>query len=194
MPRIAGFLMLAVFLSALHSRADAQERGIGVGLDVGAATTWDDEGLLGRGPSVAGHLDFALNERVRVRGVFDRVPYYRDTSWLRFDGRMDFIGVEVEHRLRGGTVQPFILGGGGLVNFSDVWVHKRSITPTVPPTEDATSRSGRFSAAVLGAGIDIALSPQVSLRPHIRTYMMSPDSDVHPHLSIRPGVGLTMRW
>ena len=193
MTRAAGIVMLAVFLFTGHE-AWAQERRLTAGVDVGAATTWDDEGMLGRGSAIAGNMAVAINDRTTVRGVFDRVPYYRDTSWLRFDGSFDFFGAELERRFRRGTVQPFIVGGGGFVRFSDVWIQKTGGGPLLPGTEALFSRSGTFGAAVAGTGLDIAISPRISIRPNLKVYMMGPDNDLYPALSVRPGVGLTMRW
>ena len=195
MSRTTGILMLAFLALLAHSPASAQEGRISVGVDVGAGTTWDDEGMLGRGAAIAGHVAVSLTDRVTIRGVYDRVPYYRDTSWLRFDGRFDFMGAEVERRFGRGTAQPFVSGGAGIVTFSDTWLHKNSGGPLAPSLAGTTSsRSGTYGAVVAGSGVDIALSPSMSLRPHVRIYMMGPDSDLHPALSLRPGVGLTMRW
>jgi hypothetical protein len=193
MSRAAGIVMLAVFSLMGHS-AEAQERRLTAGVDFGAATTWDDEGMLGRGAAIEGHVAVAVNDRVTIRGVFDRVPYYRDTSWLRFDGSFDFFGGELERRFRSGTVQPFILGGGGVVRFSDIWIQKNRGSPLAPGTGALYSRTGIFGAAVAGTGLDIAISPRISIRPNLKVYMMMPDNDLFPAMSVRPGVGLTMRW
>jgi hypothetical protein len=188
-------LMLAAFTLLWHDAAQAQDTPFSVGVDVGAATTWDDEGLLGRGATVAGSVAIAATDRLTVRAVFDRVPYYRDTSWLRFDGHFDFIGAEVERRFRRGTVQPFVSGGGGVVRFSDTWLQKSGGGPFTPPVADSVlPRSGRYGAAVAGTGLDIAISPRLSLRPQFKVYLMGPESDLHPAMSLKPSMGVSLRW
>jgi hypothetical protein len=194
MPRTTGVLMLAVFVLLPHGTADAQHRRVGVGIDLGAATTWDDEGLLGRGAAVGGHVSVDLNDHLTVSGVLDRVPYRRDTSWLRFDGQFDFMGAELEHRFGGTAVQPFVVGGIGVVHFSDTWVQKLGGPLQLSATQAINERHSTYGGAVAGAGLDISLSSRVSLRPALRVYMMNPRSDLHPTMSVRPGVGLTMRW
>src|SRR5690349_23744175 len=90
---VAAALLLPVDAFAQTAPAAEQSR-VSVDGGVGFGTTWDDEGLLGRGAGVSAGFGFRLNRRVTIRAFVDRVAYYRDVEWLTFDGRIIFGGAE----------------------------------------------------------------------------------------------------
>lgn len=90
----------------------------------GFGTTWDDEGLLGRGPGVSAGAGVRVGQHLSIVVLADRVSYYRDVEWLTFDGRIVFVGAEADARLGSGRVAPSLTFGGGMLNDSGIWIRK----------------------------------------------------------------------
>jgi hypothetical protein len=88
--------LAVVFLNGTTTAAAqrvTEPRGV-VFADLGYARVLDDEGYLGSGAAVRAGAGVRVASQWTIQAVVDRIPYYRDVEYLRFDGRMLFAGAE----------------------------------------------------------------------------------------------------
>ena len=143
-------LASVAFLLVLPASAGAQAADaarVSAFASVGYASTWDDEGLLGRGASVAGGAGYRVTRRLWVHAMVERVPYHRDVEWLTFDGRVLFAGVEGSFQSQRKTTRPYVTFGYGIADNNGVWIQKTLVAPGQPRIDDRVTLDGTFRAA-----------------------------------------------
>lgn len=163
--------------------------------DVGYGTSWDDEGLLGRGVSVSGGLGFRITRRLTIQALIDRIGYYRDVEWLTFDGRILFAGVEGGFQSAARVVRPYVTVGAGVLNDDGIWIRKTQVALGSPRVEERSQRDGTHRAMTVSAGVDIPVSSRAFIRAGARFYgLLQTGDDLFPHLILQPTVGTAIRW
>jgi hypothetical protein len=190
-------LALAACSLALPAVAHAQpapERAIDTSVNVGVASTYDDEGLLGRGTNVSGAVAYRLTPRLTLGLRVDRIPYYRDVEWLTFDGRAIFAGVEGIFQSRHPRVRPYITFGYGVLRNDGTWVQKRVLGPGLSRVEDRVSLEGTFGSVTVSGGLDVPVGARTSIRTSLRIYAVEGRVDIDPFTIITPQVGVAHRW
>jgi len=161
----------------------------------GLGTTWDDEGLLGRGIGVSAAAGMRLGQRFTILGLVDRVSYYRDVEWLTFDGRIVFAGVELSTQFGSGRTRPYVTFGAGVLNDDGVWVRKSQTGPSQPRIDERVDRAGSAATMTGSGGIEIGVTPRVSLRGGLRFYgLLDTGDDLFPHTVIQPTVAAVVRF
>lgn len=161
----------------------------------GFGTTWDDEGLLGRGPGVSAGAGVRVGQHLSIVVLADRVSYYRDVEWLTFDGRIVFVGAEADARLGSRRVAPYLTFGAGVLNDSGVWIRKTQTGPSQPRVDERIERTGSRATMTGSSGIDIRVSPRMSLRGGIRLYgLLDTGDDLFPHVVIQPSAIAVVRF
>ena len=161
----------------------------------GFGTTWDDEGLLGRGMGVSGAAGMRLGRRLMILGLVDRVSYYRDVEWLTFDGRIVFAGAEMSLQFGTDRVKPYVTFGAGVLNDAGVWVRKTQTGPSQSRIEERIDRDGTRAAMTGSGGIEIEATPRMSLRGGFRIYgLLDTGDDLFPHTVMQPTVAAVLRF
>jgi opacity protein-like surface antigen len=160
----------------------------------GFGTTWDDEGLLGRGGGVSGAAGVRVGRRLTILGLVDRVSYYRDVEWLTFDGRVVFAGAEMSLQFGTGRVNPYVTFGGGAMNDSGVWIRKAQ-GPSPSRIDERIDRDGTRAAMTGSGGVEIEVTPRISLRGGLRIYgLLDTGDDLFPHTVVQPTVAAVFRF
>lgn len=161
----------------------------------GFGTTWDDEGMLGRGLGVSGAAGMRVGRRLSIVVLADRVAYYRDVEWLTFDGRIIFVGAEVDATLGSGRGAPYLTFGAGVLNDSGSWIRKTQTGPGQPRIDERIDRTGSKATMTGSGGVDIRVSPRVSLRGGLRFYgLLDTGDDLFPHVVIQPSATAVVRF
>jgi opacity protein-like surface antigen len=185
---------LALSLPAAAQTAIPDEPRFVALAGTGWGTTWDDEGLLGRGPGLAGGIGVRLTPRVTLVAIVDRVGYYRDVEWLTFDGRVVFGGAEAAFDWPG-RVRPYVTVGVGVLNDSGIWIQKTSPGPLQPTVETRVDRRGSRAGMTSSAGLSVAMSSRLSLRAGLRWYgLLQTGDDLFPHAMLQPTIGIAWRF
>jgi hypothetical protein len=192
-------LMLAAVLLPFELLAQSSQSTTGeprfvVIAGTGFGTTWDDEGLLGRGPGISVAAGMRLGPRLMVLGLVDRVSYYRDVEWLSFDGRIVFTGAELSLQFAEGRTRPYVTFGAGALNDSGIWIRKTP-GPIESRIDERIDRAGTHAAMTGSGGVDVRVSPRVSLRGGLRFYgLLDTGDDLFPHVVIQPTVSVVLRF
>jgi opacity protein-like surface antigen len=185
--------VLALPLSAAAQTTGSNERLI-LFASTGWGTTWDDEGLLGRGAAISGGIGVRLTPRLTIVGIVERLGYYRNVEWLTFDGRVVFGGAEAAFDWPG-RVSLYVTVGAGVINDSGIWIQKTQLGPSQPPVETRVDRSGSRAGMTSSAGLAVQLSPRVSLRTGLRWHgLLQTGDDLFPHTVLQPTAGLAVRF
>jgi opacity protein-like surface antigen len=166
-------------------------------VDVGAGfgTTWDDEGLLGRGLGVSGGASMRIAPRLAFRAFVDRVAYYRDVDWLTFDGRVIFAGAEASLRWRPSGTSPYLTIGAGMLNDSGIWIRKTQTGPSQSRVDEQIDRTGTRAALTSSGGIEVRVSERASIRAGLRFYgLLDTGEDLFPHVMLQPTTALVLRF
>ena len=166
-------------------------------VDVGAGfgTTWDDEGLLGRGLGVSAGVGIRVTPRLTVRAFVDRLGYYRDVEWLTFDGRVIFAGAEASMRLRRSGTIPYITIGAGMLNDSGIWVRKTQVGPSQSRVDEEIERTGTRATLTSSGGVDVRVSERASILGGLRFYgLLDTGEDLFPHIMLQPTMALVVRF
>jgi opacity protein-like surface antigen len=162
---------------------------------VGFGTTWDDEGLLGRGLGVSGGAGVMLTPTIGLAAFVDRVRYYRDVEWLTFDGRVVFAGGELSWRVDGRGMSPYLTIGAGAMNDSGTWVRKTRVGTGQSRIDETIERRGTKAALTASGGIDIPASETLSIRAGVRFYgLLQTGDDLFPHLVLQPTAAAILRF
>jgi hypothetical protein len=161
----------------------------------GYGTTWDDEGLLGRGIGLSAAAGMRLGPRLTILGLVDRVSYYRDVEWLTFDGRIVFAGAELSLGFGNGRTKPYVTFGAGVLNDDGIWVRKTQTGPSQSRIDERIDRHGAAATMSGSGGIEIGVAPGVSLRGGLRFYgLLDTGDDLFPHTVIQPTVAAVLRF
>jgi len=194
-------LMLTIALLPAHALAQSSDPSGGeprfvVMGGAGVGTTWDDEGLLGRGLGVAGGAGVRVAPRLAILGFVDRVGYYRNVEWLTFDGRVIFAGAEASLRFaRGGGTSPYVTFGAGMLNDSGVWIRKTQVGPFQSRVDETIDRDGSKATMTASGGIEIPVSSRASIRGGLRFYgLLDTGDDLFPHIMIQPATAVVFRF
>ena len=191
---IATLSVVATLGSALPAAAQepAAAGAVFVVADTGHATTWDDEGLLGRGVPLSAGVGVALTPGLRLLGFVERLPYERDITYLRFDGRIFVYGVEATWHFRERGVRPFIGGGIGVLDNDGIWIRRTTQVPFGPTTEEEIDLGDVLTTLFFSAGVEIPVHRRISIRPSFRMYAPQANDDFDPWMVVRPGVGVSI--
>ena len=189
----AVFLPLDVFAQTFSG--DAGDSRFIAMAGVGFGTTLDDEGMLGRGLGVAAAAGVRVRRQFSIVVLADRVAYYRDVEWLTFDGRIVFVGAEADAVLGSGRVAPYLTFGAGMLNDSGIWIRKVQTGPSQPRIEERTDRTGSKATMTGSGGVDVRVSPRLSLRGGLRFYgLLDTGDDLFPHVVIQPSALAVLRF
>ena len=164
--------------------------------DIGFGQTADDEGVLGKGAIVAAGVGMRITDRLTLQALVDRVAYHRDETWLEFDGRVIFTGVEAAfHYSPSSRVQPYWSIGGGFFNDDGTAVWKTQFNPLQPYSEERFDRRYTLAAMTASGGIEVPIARQASVRAGVRFHgLLDTGDDAAPHLMLHPTVGMSWRW
>lgn len=164
--------------------------------DIGYGQTADDEGALGKGAIVAAGVGVRITDRLTLQALVDRVGYHRDETWLEFDGRVLFTGVEAAfHYSPSPRVKPYWSIGAGYFNDDGTAVWKTQANPLQPYSEERFDRSYTLAAMTASGGIEVPISRQASVRAGLRFHgLLDTGDDAAPHLMLHPTVGMSWRW
>jgi opacity protein-like surface antigen len=170
---------------------------------VSAASLWDDETFLGRGPMVSGGIAQSIGGHARVEGELAWATHHRGAGYLAADGT-PFMGTA---RLAfafpppGARLRPFASAGLAIVHSTGHFT-TRTILPGPGgfPVEGPSVRrdwSLTKPAFEVGAGVTIASGDRLSLRPEFRWTStvgddLSQSGVAAPIWAVR--TGLTIEW
>jgi hypothetical protein len=191
------FVMCALVPAPVFAQIATSSDGARIVVDVGAGfgTTWDDEGLLGRGLGVSAGLGFRLTPRLALRAFVDRVAYDRDVEWLTFDGRVIFAGAEASLQLRRSGTTPYLTIGAGMLNDSGIWVRKTQVGPSQSRVDETIRRTGTKATLTSSGGADVRVSDRASIRAGLRVYgLLDTGEDLFPHFVLQPTMALVVRF
>lgn len=173
---------LAVLL-LLGSVASAQERAEVYG-HVGTASNWDDEGSIGRGVTFGGSIDWRVLPRLALELDIDHFQNKRDFSFISVKGSGTFVTGNVLFHFTTGKVQPYVLAGGGVLNYK--------LEQGFAPGVSASATSGALN---FGFGVKGMLPGGWIVRPEIRAAASSSIKSIEPPLLHgRISVAIGYRW
>ena len=193
-------VMLAIVLvpgrlAAQPAQESTPEPRFVVQAGAGYGTTWDDEGLLGRGLGVAAGAGVRVAPRLTIVGFVDRVRYYRDVEWLTVDGRAIFAGAEASLRFSRQGTTPYVTAGVGVLNDSGIWIRKDTAGPSQPRMDDRIDRAGSAATMTASGGLEIPVSRRAAVRAGARFYgLLDTGDDLFPHVMIQPAAALVLGW
>lgn len=158
-------LILLVFLFVLSievTQGQVPEGGEIFGT-IGYGRLGDDEGTLGDGLSFGGGIGYPIFSRVGVELAVDAMNYSRGFgTGARFEGETLTLFGNVLYHFPGGNVRPYVLGGAGLLHST-----RRSEFRFEGGVERFEFTDDRW-AGNFGAGVKIAISQRIALRPEFR--------------------------
>jgi hypothetical protein len=191
---ILGLVLFSALAAPAWAQTPAEPRRI-VLADVGLARTADDEGFLGSGAGVSVGVGYRLTPRLTVQALVQRMPYYREVSWLTFDGRVLFGGVEAAWQARRDTVRPFVTAGAGMMHDERLWIRKVEIGPGQSRETGRSEHAYTLSMMTTSGGIDVRVSAHASLRASLRVHgLVDTGDDLAPHVILQPAIGAAWRW
>jgi hypothetical protein len=189
-------IVAAVFFLPVYSLAQTALPGeprVAVDGGIGFGSTWDDEGLLGRGAAVSGGFGVRLSRRVWLRGFVDRVTYFRDVEWLTFDGRILFAGAEADVRFAAAGITPYVSFGAGVLNDAGIWIRKSQVGQS--RVDEQIDRSGSKATMTVSGGIEVPVSDRASIRGGVRYYgLLDTGDDLFPHVVLQPMAAVVIRF
>jgi hypothetical protein len=165
--------------------------------DVGYARTLDDEGYLGSGAAVSAGVGFRVSPRWTIQATVDRIPYFRDIEYLRFDGRVLFAGVEAAFLSTNVTVRPYFTVGAGLMHDHRIWINKTTIDLRLPRVEERHDLLYQLRMFRSSTGLDFRISERTSIRAGVRLHGLLDTGggrDLAPHTIIQTTIGAAFRW
>jgi hypothetical protein len=193
------FLFLVLVLTpgaaAAQSSRDRASGRFVVIAGTGFGTTWDDEGLLGRGVAISGGAGAWLTEHIALVAFVDRVAYFRDVEWLTFEGRTLFGGAETSVSFSLGRTRPYVTAGVGVLNDSGTWLREVQTGPSSSRIEERIDRTGSRATMTVSSGLDIAVASRLSVRGGVRLYgLLDTGDDSFPHIGVQPTVSVLVRF
>ena len=202
--------LILLLLTGLAQPTFAQDRAAGSARapvifgGVGWASHWDDETFLGRGPLLAGGVSVPLVARLAAEVEIAWATHHRDSGYLIADGTPLFATGRLAYRFRGSAARtrPFVSGGLTLVHTTGHFT-TRSFVPgpdgrPVPGPDTRQDWSATQAGWELGAGVEIAASARVIVRPEVRWTATTTDPSFTPG-SLEPPLwtiraGVTIGW
>jgi hypothetical protein len=148
---------------------------------VGAGSTYDDEGSLGRGINGGGGIGYRLTPRLGFEAEVNAFRSKRDfgppIAPFEHSGA-HFMGNALLHVNRG-RAQFYLIGGAGVLHIHNT----------------GTNRSHNGLSIDLGLGIKIFVTPHVYIRPDARAYVGSGGSAAEsPFSDLRIAAGAGYSW
>ena len=173
---------LAVLAIAPPAFAQGDEmRGAVAGV-FSAGNTWDDEGSIGRGIAAGGRVEWRLFGGTSVEGSIDALTHDRSAGFFQAEGDSTLFAVSLLHRFARGGVQPYVLGGIGLVRHSGTTQFDDLVT-----TRESTDSEFHF-----GAGLAMRVGERFEIGPEARFYVIRADHGSDPAwanwIGVRAGV------
>lgn len=191
-PILLAFTLLMLPMPVFAQSADSRFVVIA---GAGYGTTWDDEGLLGRGLGVSAGAGVRVTPRLTIVGFVDRVAYYRDVEWLTFDGRTVFAGAEASLRTGQRRTSPYVTVGAGVLNDSGSWIQKTLVGPSQPGIVDQDDRNGTKATMTASGGVEVMVSDRASIRCGLRFYgLLDTGQDSFPHIQLQPSASMVWRF
>jgi hypothetical protein len=192
---LGAVLMVPASVVAQTAETPGASRRFVVDAAAGFGTTWDDEGLLGRGFTIAGGAGVQLTPQWAVRAFVDRIAYYRDEERLTFDGRVVVAGAEASVRLVRRGVSPCLTFGAGVLNDSGIWVRKTQAGPSQPRIDERIHREGSAAAMTVSGGVDVPVSARMAIRGGLRFYgLLDTGDDLFPHVILEPALAVVFTF
>lgn len=147
---------------------------------LGLGGYWADENFQGNGVSFGGALDVFPASVVGFELAVDGGEHSRAVSSVEFEGSVLHVSVGVLVRFTRSRIQPYVIGGGGLL-------HARTVRRDL----DGGSFESEGDALMgnLGVGAFLFPSRRVSLRPEVRLVGYDASSPVTFHYRAWVGVG-----
>jgi opacity protein-like surface antigen len=173
---LAGVLII-VSICALPAQAGEIFGSVGYGRFSGSKVTSGDRSGLDLGVTYGAGLGA---HPLPLIGFEFTVHGRRHSSEIS-DGRLLFFSGNVLLHFSGGLVQPYVVGGVGVMYYN----HTFKGCPGCNPI-----RSENAFATNFGAGMKIFVAPKVSLRPEIR-YFTSRPSEFN---MLQASIGLSLHW
>lgn len=198
--RMKKYTALAVLMLAGTATAAAQPASEPWGVvfaDVGYARTVDDEGYLGNGAAVRVGVGVRVSSRWTIQAIVDRIPYFRDIEYLRFDGRVIVGGVEAAFLSANPKVRPYFTVGAGVMDDDRIWIHKTTIDPRLPRVEERSDLHYRLKMFTSSTGVDVRVAEGTSIRAGLRLHGLidtGGGKDLAPHTIVQPTIGAAFRW
>jgi hypothetical protein len=207
----------ALLVLALPTASLAQNGRWRVAGAVEYAHITEDDGFLGAGPGASGSLEFALTDATTIgvegglmrhirdldlhavafdpNGRIEALPYIE-----RWEGTAAFVIGTVSHAFGSARARPVVWGGVGIMSHGGTSRGPRTL-PQIPPgytlqAGDAVERQGRSSRARAmdgGAGVDIAVTERMVIRPFAGFRLVN-TGNVGPKYIIRTGARVSMSW
>jgi opacity protein-like surface antigen len=177
-------MLRLVILAALASTASAQTRYPNeIHAHAGGGWTYDDEGSIGTGVSVAANVARRLTTKVAVEGELSYFRHKRDLSFAIWKGTGAFATGNLLYHFSSSRVQPYVLAGIGLMIYK--------------PDFSVETDSSAGWAWGFGFGVKGFVTERISIRPEWRVYVGHPQRNNGPEPPIshsRITVGLGYRW
>lgn len=148
----------------------------------------DDEGSLGFGPGYGVGLGVHPLPLLGYEFALHGMTHERQTSGgrLLFEGKPVFFTGNLLLHFSGAMIQPFILGGIGVMHYSGT--QRERFTDGRP--EVVISKRANEFAVNFGAGLKVFVFPHVSIRPEIRYFVSTPGN----FNMIQGSIGISLHW
>ena len=128
----------------------------------GASRVGGDEGSLGTGPSLVAGAGLRIWGSVSVEVDLSRAWHARRIAGGPLEGTGTALLGSLLRHFGDGPVQPFVMGGVGVLTSRTTHTYQSGTTATVARSDDTRFAWGG------GAGLRIFLADEVSLRPQVR--------------------------
>jgi hypothetical protein len=152
---------------------------------------------LGSGAAVHAGAGFRVSPRWTIQAIVDRVPYYRDIDYLRFDGRVLFAAVKAAFLSRNAKVRPYFTLGAGVMDDDRIWINKRTVDPRLPRVKERSDLHYGLNMFTTSGGLDFGVSERTSIRAGLRLHGLLDTGrgrDLAPHTILQPTIGAAFRW
>ena len=155
---------------------------------IGSGQTWDDEGSIGKGASVAGSFAYRFRPHWSVDGTVERLAHKRVTAGPIFSGRTIFTTAGIAYHFGETGVSPYAGGGFGGAFYSGTF------TDVFGGTGVALERSSTSTAAYGNAGVDIPIGARLVVSPDFRLTICQAKDDFAPWSTLRFAIKAGVRF
>jgi hypothetical protein len=186
MKRILFTLALTLAIApAAHAQTAAASPDWSAAAVAGAGRTWDDEGVIGDGAVVGGHVVRRIFGTTFVEGSLDLLHHERSDRFSA-KGNTLFVSGAIVQRFGRGRAQPYILGGVTLARHRGTYgfLSDNKVSP-------AESTDTGF---VYGGGMAVRTAGRFELGPEIRFFLLEADTDSSPAIGYWVGARFGVRF
>jgi opacity protein-like surface antigen len=180
--RVTALFVLS--LLSLATGAFAQDSRASVGGTISASQTWDDEGSLGKGLGAGGRVDWRLFGNTSVEGSVDLLTHDRSGGFFQSEDTSTLVGASLVQRFGHQAVQPYVLGGVGLVHHSGTTQFQDLVS-----RRTSTDRAFHF-----GGGLAVKINERFEIGPEARFYVINAGNGSDPAWASRIGGRVGMRF